>query len=448
MPTAGPSFLLPQDLVARTLAAFDKRDRFGAKLPLWLVVQLTIAMALKPRTSIDDVLEQLVETVGTPKTWRGTFPHTSSITAARDRLGWEVSRGLFRAHARSVQSPADVRWRGLRVVALDGTTFRAPDTPANEAAFGKPSGSTQGTFPVLRCLAVADVFSHSIVAAAFAPYAGTGNGEVSLARNLVEDLDHDMLTLMDRGFCGFKLLRTFVEAERQFVVRRTTGKHSAGLIREEVLQAGCDYRVTYPVPNSLRPKKGATPLLLREVTFTVPKKRCKPAKKRARKKGKRKPAAPTQGGTKKLPRHLVLLTNLLDSKAYPAAEIAKLYLQRWQVEFVFREIKSTLTRCKVHFRSKKPQRVLQEVYATLTAYNQVRSQISLAASELRLAATKLSYTRSLRRLSRAHHHAESWARVLPSLSRYEIKERPARWYPREVKPGGSRYPRKKGNRAA
>ncbi|MEZ6184641.1 MAG: IS4 family transposase [Planctomycetota bacterium] len=443
--------LPPEELLDHVLTAFGKRDRFGGKLPFKLTAQLTVTMALSPEESVESVLEALVALVGVPTFWRGKPPQASSITAARDRLSWEVSRELFRSHAKQVQSPGDPRWKGFRVVAADGTTFRAPDTAANEAAFGKPNGSKQGTFPVLRCLAIADVNTHKIVAATLAPYAGAGNGEVSLLKGLVGELDQDVLTLMDRGFCGFDLLRTFVQADRKFVVRMPKGGCTIKLVRTKVLQPDGDYLVTYPVPKSFKPKKGAKPLSsLREIRYTFPKKRCKRSKTKAKRKRQRTTNVKPQGSGKRrrTPRHLFLLTNLVDPKEFPADQIAELYLKRWEIEFVFREIKSTLTRRKVHFRSKKPRRVLQEVYATLTAYNLIRDRISAVARELKQEPTRLGYAKSLQRLKRAHWGREPWSQVVPSFSGYQITRRPPRSYPRAVRPGGARYPAKKHRNAA
>ncbi|MEZ6185271.1 MAG: transposase domain-containing protein [Planctomycetota bacterium] len=142
--------LPPEELLDHVLTAFGKRDRFGGKLPFKLTAQLTVTMALSPEESVESVLEALVALVGVPTFWRGKPPQASSITAARDRLSWEVSRELFRSHAKQVQSPGDPRWKGFR--GCRGRHYlRAPDTAANEAAFGKPNGSKQGPF---RCCAV------------------------------------------------------------------------------------------------------------------------------------------------------------------------------------------------------------------------------------------------------------------------------------------------------
>src|SRR6266496_971606 len=46
---------------------------------------------------------------------------------------------------------------GLRLLTLDGTTFDVADTPANQAAFGRPGGGRgQGAFPQVRLLGLVE----------------------------------------------------------------------------------------------------------------------------------------------------------------------------------------------------------------------------------------------------------------------------------------------------
>ena len=41
-------------------------------------------------------------------------------------------------------------------------------------------------------------------------------------------------------------------------------------------------------------------------------------------------------------RYIILVTTLLDPRAYPVSELAQLYLRRWRVELFLRHIKTTL----------------------------------------------------------------------------------------------------------
>ncbi len=72
----------------------------------------------------------------------------SSLTRARQRLGWTVMRELFRAVARPLGREDDL-FHGLRVLALDGMLLAVPDSAANNDAGGK-SGSQRSPMGYLR----------------------------------------------------------------------------------------------------------------------------------------------------------------------------------------------------------------------------------------------------------------------------------------------------------
>jgi hypothetical protein len=68
-----------------------------------------------------------------------------------------------------------------------------------------------------------------------------------------------------------------------------------------------------------------------------------------------------------LPRYR-LLTTLLDPKAAPALELARLYHQRWEIEAVFDELKTHLRQGRRVLRSKTPELVQQEFYGWVGAH--------------------------------------------------------------------------------
>ncbi len=66
------------------------------------------------------------------------MPSSGALTQARARLGGGVMKMLFER----IASPTGTEgssvgswWRGLRLVAIDGTVFDLPDTEANSAYF-------------------------------------------------------------------------------------------------------------------------------------------------------------------------------------------------------------------------------------------------------------------------------------------------------------------------
>jgi hypothetical protein len=74
---------------------------------------------------------------------------------------------------------------------------------------------------------------------------------------------------------------------------------------------------------------------------------------------------------------VVLVTTLLDEKAYPDEALAALYRRRWTVELCFRDIKTTLgldvLRCQT------PELVEKEIWLQAMAYNLVRALMLEAA---------------------------------------------------------------------
>src|SRR5438477_482490 len=61
--------------------------------------------------------------------------------------------------------------RGWLIVALDGSVFEAPDTPANRKALGSASNQHgEGAFPQLRLSAIGEVGTHAITDVEVGPY--------------------------------------------------------------------------------------------------------------------------------------------------------------------------------------------------------------------------------------------------------------------------------------
>ena len=135
-------------------ARFEKRQR---KLPASLVVCLVIAMSLWSSDSMGTVLKNLVNGLNRQWTKLGQYwktPNSSSITAARQKLGCQVMSRLFDSIVKPLATPETpgAFLGGLRVMAVDGTVLDVPDSKANAKVFGYP-GSRKGTraaFPKVR----------------------------------------------------------------------------------------------------------------------------------------------------------------------------------------------------------------------------------------------------------------------------------------------------------
>jgi hypothetical protein len=91
----------------------------------------------------------------------------------------------------------------------------------------------------------------------------------------------------------------------------------------------------------------------------------------------------------------ILLTSLMNKKAWPAQEIALQYERRWHVELSYRELKQELLGSQSTLRSGHPQTIEQEVWGALLAYNLVRLEMAEIAKDNQLPATDLSFTTAL-----------------------------------------------------
>ncbi len=71
-----------------------------------------------------------------------------------------------------------------------------------------------------------------------------------------------------------------------------------------------------------------------------------------------------------------VLTSILDPQRAPAAELAALYHERWEIEGALAELKTQLRGARVVLRSKTPALVRQEVWGLLLAHFAVRHVVA------------------------------------------------------------------------
>ena len=149
----------------------------------------------------------------------------------------------------------------------------------------------------------------------------------------------------------------------------------------------------------------------------------------------------------------LLLTSLVDSERYPAAELRTLYHERWEIELGFGEIKTDMLERLETLRSKSPVAVTQELWGVLIAYNLVRLEMKRIANEFGVVPTRISFVAALR------YFVEQWcwasetatpgaipqrlSTMRDRLRRFLLPpRRPERVFPRAVKIKMSNYLRK------
>ncbi|MFF8670045.1 transposase domain-containing protein [Streptomyces sp. NPDC015242] len=133
------------ELVDAAIAKHDRAERRRRLLSARLVVYFVLALCLFARESYEEVLRVL--TSGIPGSRTLARVNRSSLCRARVRLGENVLETVFRQVAGPLATPATpgAWWRGLRLLALDGTQFDLPDSTSNGDTFDGPS--TTGGVP-------------------------------------------------------------------------------------------------------------------------------------------------------------------------------------------------------------------------------------------------------------------------------------------------------------
>ncbi len=176
-----------------------RRRKMPAEFAVWMV----IGMALLRDRSIDEVVHHLslvLPQAGLP----GRISH-SSACEARTRIGCGALAWLFIHSANKwAQASADaLRWRGLAVYGVDGTTLSVPDTAENDHGFGRPANAGgDAAYPQLRLVALMVLRSHLLANVCAGPYR---TGETTLAQKLWEDLPDDALVILDKGYINYAL---------------------------------------------------------------------------------------------------------------------------------------------------------------------------------------------------------------------------------------------------
>ena len=243
-----------------------------------------------------DELEQFFETITDDPT-SVTPVSEAAFCRARQKLKPEALVTLNNVLLDSAnQQIAQQRWRGLRVLAVDGSTGRLPDFLAIEEYFGKPSGSG---VPLARFSRLFDVLNDQILHADMVPYA---TGERELAAEYLLYSRQDDLFLYDRGYPAFWLFAFHAQEQRHYCARVRHDFHSEV---KAFVADGAKERIVVLTPNTASVRQcreghlPADPLRVRLIRVEL------------------------ESGEVE-----VLITSLLDTKAYPYRAFAKLYALR------------------------------------------------------------------------------------------------------------------------
>ena len=427
--------VLPAELVAAAVAATGRGERRRCKLPATAVVYFVICLCLFAGADTlappgyRPVMSSLMR--GLRRTGRYRLPVSSAFTKARQRLGSAPMRWLFEQTRGTIANPGTpgAFALGLRLVSWDGALFDVADTPSHHQQF--PAGTGVGD-PQIRVLTLTECATHAVIDAVFGG-AGT-NSEQALAATLSGALTPGMLLLADRLFPGYELW----------------GKaHASGAQLLWRVKCKNVYHPVADLPDGSQLAVMATP---------------RDAQRYGKARFEGRPiSAPPQGQLIRVIDYTItvrstdagqrqetfrLITTLLDHQAYPAAQLAALYPQRWESETANSEIKCRLKGARFALRSRTPELVRQEVWALLVTYQALTRLAFDAATSARTAAARISFSVTLRtvRDSIPGHVtrtpvtlSRAYARAVIDIAGQQLATRRPRSQPRKVKPPQHKY---------
>jgi len=345
---------------------------------------------------------------------------TSAYCQARDRLPLDILLRLRCATAAHAQKVCQL-WRGLCVKVIDGTSTSAPDTPKNQHDYPQPGAQKPGCgFPVLKLVGV-----FSLATGALLDYV-KGNKhqhELNLLQKLLDQFKAGDVVLGDRGFNSYTLLALLLMRGAHSLFRlhqrrpadlrkgKRLGKNDRLMVWSKPWLWQRPRYLSKPIWQRI-----AQQLSVRVVRFTL--------------------AVPGYRA-----QSVTLVTTLLDAHAYPAEELARLYVRRWRIELWFRDIKTSMG--MEVLRCKSPKMLHKELEMFFIAYNLTRCLMAQAGAIYEVPMERLSFkgtVDSVRQFSVAIAQARSRknqkqliAHLLKIIAKDEVPDRPGRRDPRAVK---------------
>lgn len=336
---------------------------------------------------------------------------TGAYCQARSALALPWLQALFAALSGWFEPRTKGQWWGRIVRLIDGTGFSMPDTEENRKRWPYAGGQKPGCgFPTGKLVGLFCLHTGRLLA--FVEGAWKTH-DLTLARKLLRGLRAGEVLVADRAYCGWLFLVQLLGQKVDFVIRL----HQARTVRSRRYRSWLEtwQKPQRPPGQSRRAwKKRQQELTVRLVRFRV------------QVRGFR-----TQS--------VIVVTSLLDEKAFPDSAIAELYARRWQVELHFRQIKTNLSLDVL--RGLSPNMIERELWMHAIAYNLVRALLLEASLTHDVPIERLSFKGALdalqawadRALSSRRYRRHARRTLLARIASDQVPLRPGRSEPRARK---------------
>ncbi len=363
----------PEEVVERCVQQSEpwstKARRVRASTALALVL-FVIGMGLWSRLNQCQVWQKLVGKLsalhpGTPESPLSD----AGLSGRRQVLGSQCLQTLLRERCQVIAQPSSMPsafFGRYRLMAIDGTLFNTPDTPANAAAFGRSSNQYgPGAYPQVRCVQLAECGSHAVVGLSLDRYEVS---EVHGAHRLLQEVGPNMLVLVDAGLTSGGFLE-HARARKAHVLGALEAGIWEHLSHQRRLADGSVLAWVGPTRKGAAHYPVRCGMWVRILSYRV-----------------------TDERLGELGQVYRLVTTVLNPRLAPALELIVLYHERWEVELVLDELKTHERPGRKVLRSKTPAGVRQELYGIYLAHYAVRMLLAQAAVEAELDPDRLSFT--------------------------------------------------------
>ena len=324
---------LPFELVDDVLEQTRTVQRRLRDLPSRTGVYFVLALGMFPGLGYARVWRKLTAGLAGMDVRR---PSEKALRDVRRRLGPAPLKALFEVVAGPLAQPRTpgARFCGLRTVAFDGcNSVKIPDTARNQAWAGKIRYRMGlAGYPALRLMALAETGTRGLLGAAVGSAAD--RDEAHLARRLLPLLGPGMLVLLDRAFDANAFLADIAGTGAMLLARAKATRNPPVL---EHLPDGSYLSRLDDLP---------VRMIDAQVAMSGADGSC------------------VRDGYR-------LITTLTDHCRYPAADLVRLYHERWEIESAFLALRHTLLDGRV-LRSGDRPGVEQELWALLTLYQLLR----------------------------------------------------------------------------
>ena len=420
---------IPDKIIISACLEAHHQYRCRVITPILTVLHMVLA-AIWPEESFNASWQLLWSSaVGRYPELAGRCPSPASVTKARYRLPLAVWQELFDWTCDKIKIFSDpfAKWKGHRIVLLDGTCVSMPDTADLFKQFGTNTGyNGRGKYPLARMVTVCLANTMAIIDYTLGCYT---ESEDSLAFKLFGKLEKSDLLVADRRFAAAHYYARYRSMGLEFLTRIHQCTKMSGIKR--ICSYGNSDFIGWLKINPVYLRKNPalpTRVMVRfiQTTFRI--------------RGRRTV--------------VWLATSLLDGQKYPACEIAQIYASRWRIETLFHQTKINMGADVL--RSRRAEAIRKEIVARLIAVNIVRMIMLESAANSGVQPLRLSFAYTVRAIigfAPALAAEPQWKltiiykAMLCEIAAHLVPERPGRIEPRAIRRETKHYPSLKTTRA-